>query len=63
MTAAISDALPGAAEASPDATQKVCTVMRALAGRSPITLRDLAEATELNEVMVFRIRHHIGRAN
>jgi len=55
VTAIISEAAPGAAEASLNATQKVCAVLRALAGRSPIALRDLAAATELNKVTVFRI--------
>lgn len=52
MTAVISE---GPAEASLNATQKVCAVLRALAGRSPAALRDLAEVTELNKVTVFRI--------
>lgn len=55
MTAVIRDALPEAAEASLNATQKVCAALRALAGRSPVALRALAEATELNKVTVFRI--------
>lgn len=55
MTAIVSEAPPGAAEASLNATQKVCAVLRALGGRSPVALRDLAEVTELNKVTVFRI--------
>ncbi len=55
MTDEASGAVLGAAEASLNATQKVCAVLRALANRSPAPLRDLAEATELNKVTVFRI--------
>lgn len=54
MTIPFPDAAPEA-EASLNATQKVCAVLRALAGRSPAALRDLAEATELNKVTAFRI--------
>jgi DNA-binding IclR family transcriptional regulator len=43
------------AEASLNAVQKVCAVLRALADRSPAALRDITEATGLHKVTAFRI--------
>lgn len=43
------------AEASLNAVQKACAVLRALTGRSPAALRDIAEAAGLHKVTTLRI--------
>ena len=67
MNAMLADALPplpevGEAEraaqpgtAQPNAAQKVCAVLRALAAHAPAALRDVSRAAGLNKVTTFRI--------
>jgi DNA-binding IclR family transcriptional regulator len=45
----------GLDSAQPNAAQKVCAVLRALAAHSPAALRDLSRAAGLNKVTTFRI--------
>jgi len=45
----------GPDQAQPNAAQKVCAVLRALAAHSPAALRDLSRAAGLNKVTTFRI--------
>lgn len=47
--------------ASPNATQKVCAVLRALASHAPAALRTIAFEAELNKVTTFRILNSLAR--
>ena len=55
MTVGHLETRPATAETGLTAAQKVCAVLRALAARSPATLRDVSEVTRLNKVTAFRI--------